>query len=216
MSCPRKTLNNFRCLPSPPTLGTYPQLLISDGNEGTRWSNSLMGEEAAVLSAYVDESFDPAVGGWTVPSNMSSIRLVSGLLNSGDVVLGLDFSATTNRAFSIFNPFTGANNTTQRILVSVNYSVNFSGANQGECGVWIQIIGADTIVKVPRYGLTNQRNISVADGGNSMTGSTVIGLLPGESAAFFVKNTSNSTQVMKGGDILTDPMVTKFQSALIN
>lgn len=214
--CNQKTLNNFTCLPNPPTLGVYPQLLISDGNEGTQWSNSLLGEEAAVLSAYVAEAYSVPVGGWTVPAATPAIRLLSGALDSGDVVLGLDFSATTARAFSIFDA-TGANLTTQRILVSVNYSVNFSGANNGECGVWVQIIGTDLIPKEARYGSTNQTNIAEADGGNLMTGSTVIGLAPGESAAFYVKNTSNQTQTMIGdNDINDNPMTTKFQSALIN
>lgn len=217
MVCNPKSLNNFTCIPNPSNPpGSNGQLIIADGNEGTLFSTSLLGQEAAVLSAYVSESFDPAVGGWTVPASTPSIQLVTGIINSGDVVLGLDFSATTTRAFSIFNPFTGQNNTNQKILISVNYSVNFTGATQGECGVWIQIIGSDLIVKTPRYGSTNQRNISVGDGGNHMTGSTVIGLEVGEAAAFFVKNTANSTQVMIGGDILTEPMVTKFQSALIN
>lgn len=214
--CNQKSLNNFTCLPAPPAPGNLPQVIISDGNEGTLFSTSLLGQEAAVLSVYVAESFDPPVGGWTVPSSSPSIRLVTGIVNSGDVVLALDASATTTRAFSIFNPFTGANNTNQKVLISVNYSVNFTGANTGECGVWIQIVGADLVVKTARYGSINQQNIAVIDGGNHMTGGTVIGLEIGESAAFFVKNTALSTQVMIGGDIFTDPLVTKFQSALIN
>ena len=218
MACNPKSLNNFTCIPNPSNPpGSNGQLIIADGNEGTLFSTSLLGQESAVLSAYVAESFEPPVGGWTVPANTPSFRLIgSQIVNSGDVVLGLDTNATTNYFFSIFNPFTGANLTTQRIIVHSNYSVNFTGGNTGECGVWIQVIGADLVVKPPRYGVVNQRNISVANGGNNMTGSTIVGLEVGESAAFFVKNTANATQVMIGGDIDTVPLATKFQSALIN
>ena len=216
MPCPGKTLDDLTCIKDPGTTGSYPQVLISDGNGGTKWSTSLLGETAAVLSAYVEECYSIPIGGWLVPANTPAIRLVTGVIDSGDVVLGLDFSATTNYAFQIFNPFTGQNQTNQKILVSVNYSVNLNGANNGDCGVWIQIVGSDMIPKPPRYGLTNQPNIPVADGGNSLAGSTIIGLEVGESAAFYLKNTSNQTQIMIGGDILTEPLVTKFQTALIN
>jgi hypothetical protein len=219
MVCNPKSLDNLNSnLPSPSNPpGTNGQLIISDGNEGTLYSTSLLGQEAAVLSAFVAEAYSVPVGGFTVPGNTPSLRLETGVLDSGKVVLGLDGSATTNRAFSIFNPFTGANNTNQKILVSVHYSVNFTGANTGECGVWVQIVGADLVVKTPRYGAINQQNISVANGGNAMNGGTVIGLEVGEAAAFFVKNTAGSSQVMIGDDDITmNNLVTKFQSALIN
>ena len=219
MVCNPKTLNNnnFTGIPNPSNPpGTNGQLIISDGNEGTLYSTSLLGQEAAVLSAYVQESSDPPVGGFTVPANTPALRLESGIVNSGDVVLGLDASGTTDYSFSIFDPFTGANLTNQRILVHSDYSVNLTGANTGACGVWLQVVGADLVLKPSRYGVINQRNISVANGGNNMTGSTILGLDVGEAAAFFVKNTSNVDQVMIGGDIDTVPLVSKFQSALIN
>lgn len=198
----QKQLNNRKPLPEPFTVGTTGQLLISDGQDGTNWSTSLLGQEAACLSAYVTTSYVIAVSG-----------LAGQQLASPPVALGLDFSATTARAFSIFNPFTGANNTTQRIFVSVNYSINLTGNNNGDFGAWVQIINAANVVQPARYGYQLQK----ADPqGNSICGSTVIGLGVGERATFFVMNTSNAPTTMIGGDITTVKDVTKFQSALIN
>jgi len=198
----QKQLNNRKPLPEPPTVGTIDQLLISDGQDGTKWSTSLLGQEAACLSAYVSANFVLAITG------------LPGLqLQSPPVALGLDFSATSTRAFSIFNPFTGANNTTQRIFVSVNYSINLTGNNNGDFGAWVQIINSANVVQPARYGYQLQKADSQ---GNSLCGSTVIGLGVGERATFFVMNTSNGPTTMIGGNINTVSNVTKFQSALIN
>ena len=86
----QKQLNNRKPLPEPPTVGTIDQLLISDGQDGTKWSTSLLGQEAACLSAYVSANFVLAITG------------LPGLqLQSPPVALGLDFSATSKSIFHI-------------------------------------------------------------------------------------------------------------------
>lgn len=202
--CFRKSLNNFTFLPNPPTLGTFGQLVISDGNEGTLFSTSLLGQEAAVLSVYAATSF-------TIPASQTAFRLVAGEAGG---TLGLDATATTARAFEIFNPFTGANNTNQRIMIQVSYSVSWEPLQTGQRGIWIQIVDAQGALTNPaRYGLATTLGSNI---GNAQAGSAVIGLAVGESAAFFVSNTSLQTVDMLGGDIAVDDLVTKFQSALIN
>lgn len=203
--CNQKTVNNFTCLPVPPAPGNFPQLIIADGNEGTLFSTSLLGQEAAVLSVYASTNF-------TIPAAQTSYQLIPGGPDGG--TLGLDATATTNRAFEIFNPFTGANNTNQRIMIQVSYSVSWEPLQTGQRGIWIQIVDAQGMMTNPtRYGLATTLGTNQ---GNAQSGSTVIGLQVGESAAFFVSNSSNQTVDMLGGDILVDTLVTKFQSALIN
>jgi hypothetical protein len=201
-----KTLNNFTCIPNPSnTPGTNDPLIISDGNEGTLFSTSLLGQEAAVLSVYAATSF-------TVPASTTSYQLIPGGPDGG--TLGLDTTATTDYAFQIFNPFTGANNTTQRIMIQVSYSVSWEPLQTGTRGIWIQIVDDQGgFTNLARYGLATTDG---SNQGNAQAGSTVIGLQVGESAAFFVSNSSNQTVDMLGGDITTNPLVTKFQTALIN
>ena len=203
MSCPRKTLNNFRCLPTPPTLGTDGQLLVSDGNEGTRWSTSLLRDQSAVLSAYAATNFN-------IPANSGPYVLAPDGPDGG--TLGIDFSATTARGFEVFALPSGANNTDQQVMVQVSYSVSWAANNTGDRSIWLQVSDG-LVLKPARYGLSTTPGDLA---GNAQAASTIIGLLPGEFGIFLVENTSNSIVAMLGGDIAVDPLVTKFQSALIN
>jgi len=198
MTCPRKTLNNFKCLPTPPTLGTFGQIVTSDGNEGTRFSNSLLRDQPAVISGYAFQDFTMSAGSDVIEPVPGSI-------------VAVDFQQSSSEYFNIFD-FNGFNVSGQKIWVSVNYNMTFGGtSNSGERAFWLQIAQDTNNI---RYGQSQQ------DGSNAgviVSGNAVFALDVMEQAQFWCSKTNaGGNSVTINGGLAGAPDTSRFQTFLIN
>lgn len=197
--CNRKTLNNLgRCLPAPPTEGDEGQLVVSDGNGGTRYSNSLLMDQPAVISGYAFQDFTMSAGADVTEPVPGSI-------------VALNVPQTSSEYFKIFDA-NGFNVSGQRIWVMVNYSMTFGGtSNSGERLFWLQIVQD---VNNIRYG---QSQVDGTNSGVIVSGNAVFSLGVMEQAQFWCsKSNAGGGSVTINGGLIGDPATSQFQTFLIN
>lgn len=183
-----KTTSNVKCLQDPGG-GEPGQILVKD--DPTRWSDSLLRDDPAIFAPYLTANL-------TIPMNVPT-QLITGNI-------AIDLNTTTPYAFEIFDVL-GNNVAPKKIYVLVTYSIIFAGNNTGERQFWIQ-----TSTSTTRYGMVTQPG---SNDGNVLTGSAMLGLGVGESAAFFMYHTASQPVDLVGG-VLTDDKISKWQTVLLH
>lgn len=187
MSCEKNTTNQ-KCLVDPGG-GEDGQILVKD--DPTRWSDSLLRDDPAIFAPYLTANL-------SIPDNVITQLVTPNI--------ALDLATSTPYAFEIFD-VAGNNVTDKKIYVLVSYSIIFAGNQQGERQFWIQ-----TSTSTTRYGMITQQG---TNDGNVLTGSAMLGLDVGESAAFYVFHDSNASIDLQGG-ALVDERISKWQTVLLH
>ena len=171
---------------------TADKLMFLDSNKIVGTSTSLLSGEPATISAHLSADFN------VLQDTDTQIITAN---------VGIDASGTSAYSASIFNVL-GQNISGAKIFVNVSFSIVYEANSTGIRQFWLQ-----TSASTVRYGLIQQEGNALL---NALTGSCMIGLEIGESAAFFTYQNANPASLNLLGGVVTTEAISKWQTHLVN